>query len=149
MADDGARQKKHVNPTLATILVLAIFLGGDAPPETVAPLDAQLGRLTAPPTIDGRLEESEWAGATRLELKYQVEPGDKSPSSERTEVWLAADRERLYVAFRAYDSDASAIRARVARRDDVGQDDFVSLLLDTCDDRQRAYRLLFNPFARF
>ncbi|MGH6631018.1 MAG: hypothetical protein ACREB3_14920, partial [Burkholderiales bacterium] len=52
-----------------------------------------------------------------------------------------------YLAFRAYDSDPAAIRGRVVKRDDVYQDDYVSLYLDTYDDRQRAYHFAFNPLG--
>ena len=106
-----------------------------------------LGRLVAPPTIDGVLSPGEWEGAGRVELRYQVQPGDNAAPSERTEVFLAADAERLFLAFRAFDSDPAAVRARVGRRDDVFQDDYVSVYLDTFDDRRRAYVFHFNPLG--
>ncbi len=106
-----------------------------------------LGKLAAPPKIDGVLSEGEWNGAAQASLGIQIEPGDNLAASEKTEAWLAADRETLYLAFRAYDSDPSAIRARVSKRDDINEDDLVVLLIDTFDDRQRAYRFTFNPLG--
>lgn len=106
-----------------------------------------LGKLAAPPRIDGVMSGDEWAGATKAELNFQIEPGDNIAASEKTEVFLAADRETLFIAFRAYDSDPSAIRARVSKRDDINEDDLVVLMLDTFNDRQRAYRFTFNPLG--
>ena len=117
-----------------------VFASSSAPPVTLA-------RLDAPPKIDGILGEAEWKGARRVELKNQIQPGDNAPPSEKTEAFIAYDREHLYLAFHAYDSDPQAIRARVARRDDVYLDDYVAVYLDTFNDRRRAYVLYFNPLG--
>jgi Domain of unknown function (DUF5916) len=106
-----------------------------------------LGKLAAPPKIDGVLSEGEWNGAAKATLGIQIEPGDNVAASEKTEAFFAADRETLFIAFRAYDSDPAAIRARVSKRDDINEDDLVVLLIDTFDDRQRAYRFTFNPLG--
>jgi hypothetical protein len=111
------------------------------------PAPLTLGKLTAPPKIDGVLSEGEWQGAVKAELNFQIEPGDNIAASEKTEVFLAADRETLFIAFHAFDSDPSAIRARVSKRDDINEDDLVVLLIDTFNDRQRAYRFSFNPLG--
>jgi hypothetical protein len=107
----------------------------------------KLAKLAAPPKIDGVMSEGEWRAAVKVELGYQIQPGDNVPASERTEVFLAYDRERLYVAFHAFDSEPGGIRARVTRRDEVFNDDYVSLYLDTYDDRRRAYVFHFNPLG--
>ncbi len=116
-------------------------------PARIRPPAITLGKLTAPPKIDGAISEGEWRGAAKATLDIQIEPGDNLAASEKTEVFLAADRETLFIAFRAYDSDPSAIRARVSKRDDINEDDLVVLLLDTFNDRQRAYRFTFNPLG--
>ena len=128
----------------ATLFVLALLssavsANGSAPPIS-------LSRLAAP-QIDGILDEAEWKGAQRVELSNQIQPGDNVAPSEKTEVFLAYDREHLYLAFHAYDSDPQAIRARVARRDDVYLDDYVTVYLDTFNDQRRAYVLYFNPLG--
>ncbi len=120
--------------------------GGTACADAPVP-SVNLARLAAPPNIDGVLDEAEWKGAQRIELRHQIQPGDNAPPSEKTEVFLAYDREHLYLAFHAYDSDPQAIRARVARRDDVYLDDYVTVYLDTFNDRRRAYVLYFNPLG--
>ena len=105
-----------------------------------------ISRLAAP-SIDGVLSDDEWASAVTFTLEHQTQPGDNVPPTERTEVRLGYDAEHLYLAVRAWDSDASAIRARVTRRDDIAGDDYVTIHLDTYDDRRRAYVFAFNPLG--
>jgi hypothetical protein len=127
------------------MLALACAQGAVGKVSKAPPREVVLAAPTAPPQIDGVFGDAEWSGALTLELGFQTQPGDNVPPSERTEVRLAYDREHLYVAFRAFDRDPAAIRARMARRDDVSADDYVGLYLDTFDDRRRAYVFHFNP----
>lgn len=39
--------------------------------------------LATPPVVDGRLEPDEWQVAVKVELPFQVEPGDNAPASEK------------------------------------------------------------------
>ncbi len=100
-----------------------------------------------PPKIDGVLAEGEWTNAVRVELNHQFEPQQLAQATERTEAFLMFDKEFLYIAFRAFDTNPSAIRAPVSRRDAIGSDDFVSVWLDTFDDRRRSYAFRFNPLG--
>lgn len=100
------------------------------------------GRLV----IDGRLNDESWRQAAIIKDFYQIQPGDNSPPSKPTEVFLGYDQHFLYIAFYAYD-DPGKVRATVAKRDDISDDDNVSVLLDTFNDRRRAYKLSFNPLG--
>ena len=100
-----------------------------------------------PPQVDGVLSEGEWANAASVELTSQIEPQAGAPGTEKTIAYLMYDRENLYVAFRAFDSNPSAIRAPVSKRDAISSDDFVAIWLDTFDDRRRAYAFRFNPLG--
>lgn len=106
-----------------------------------------LYKTDKPPVIDGVLADGEWNAEAKAALTHQFEPQQLSTATERTEAFLMFDREFLYVAFRAYDSNPSAIRAPVSKRDAVGLDDFVSVWLDTFDDRRRTYAFRFNPLG--
>lgn len=102
----------------------------------------KIDKTTAPPQIDGVMGDGEWKGATKTELTFQVYPGaDDNPASEHTEAFILYDREHLYVAFHAFDSNPSAIRAAMSKRDSIDADDYVTIFLDTYDDKQRAYYL--------
>ena len=96
------------------------------------------------PAIDGRLDDPCWQSAVILKDFVQIRPGDNTPPSRQTTVLLSWDARALYIGIRAADEPLN-IRATVARRDDVLSDDYVTLYLDTFDDKQRAYVLTFNP----
>lgn len=123
--------------TIGIVVTVAAAQAQTSPAATVS-----VPRLAAAPAIDGTIGESEWQGANAIELAYQTQPGDNASASERTDVLLGHDTERLYIAFRAHDTEAAAIRGRVTRRDDIFGDDYVTLHLDTYDDRRRAYVFL-------
>ena len=114
------------------------------PPEKAAPV--KIPRFDQPPVIDGKLNDKAWQRATKLKDFYQTSPGDNIEPSERTEVLIGFDPKFLYVAFHAYD-DPSKIRANLVKRDDIFNDDYVGMLLDTYNDHRRAYELDFNPLG--
>jgi len=135
-------------PATACAWLLCSLAALPAVADTPAPVKAvSLNKCGAAPVIDGVLNESEWRCAKKIELNYQVLPGDNAPPSERTEVFITYDKQHLYLAFHAFDREPSAIRARMARRDNVFDDDYVAVFLDTFNDRRRAYALYFNPFG--
>lgn len=120
---------------------------GPALPAALASQSVRLpGAIPRPPTIDGRIDPNEWAGAARLEEFVQTDPGDNSPPSRRTEVFIAADGQALYLAVHAYD-DPTLVRATLAPRDAIEADDHVDFHLDTFGDGRRAYYIAFNPLG--
>src|SRR5438128_12575397 len=56
-------------------------------------------------TIDGVLDEPDWAAATPIGEILQREPRPGEKASERTEVKLLYDRENLYLGVMCYDSE--------------------------------------------
>lgn len=76
----------------------------------------------------------------------QREPGDGVPVSQATTAHLSYDDENLYVVFVCHD-DPARVRANVARREDIGDDDQVAVYLDTYHDRKRAYVFIANPLG--
>ena len=59
---------------------------------------------------------------------------------------MGYDSKALYLAFRCFD-EPDKIKATVAKRDDILNDDNVSVILDTFNDQRRAYVLGWNPFG--
>lgn len=114
------------------------------PPEKTQP--ATVPRLDRSPIIDGRLEDDVWRSAAVFKDFYQTDPGDNIAPSRPTEVFLGYDSRFLYIAFKAYDEPGS-VRATLAKRDEIFNDDYVGVLLDTFNDQRRAYELFFNAFG--
>lgn len=132
---------------LSVLLLLWMVTDSQAADPPAPAKAVSLAKCAAPPVIDGVLGEAEWQCAQRLVLSYQVLPGDNVNPSERTEVFISYDTQHLYLAFHAFDRAPEAIRARMARRDNVFEDDYVAVFLDTFNDRRRAYALYCNPFG--
>jgi hypothetical protein len=115
------------------------------PPEKSQPV--RVPRFEKPPVIDGVLDEEAWKGAAVLKDFYQTNPGDNTAPSYPTEALLGYDSRTLYIGFRCTD-DPSKVRATLAKRDNVlFTDDTVRILLDTFNDKRRAYVLVFNPLG--
>jgi len=145
---DSSTTTSDSSTTTATIERAKVAAGrGGAitlPPEKAAPV--VVPRLDAPPVIDGKLDDAVWKQARVLKDFYQTEPGDNIAPSQPTEVLIGYDAKFLYVAFRAFD-EPSKVRANVAKRDGIFDDDFVGLYLDTFNDQRRAFEMLFNPLG--
>ena len=113
-------------------------------PEKARPVTLTL--FTKAPVIDGKLDDDAWKSAAVFKDFYQWRPSDSAPASARTEVWAGYDARFIYFAFHAYD-DPGKVRASVAKRDSIFDDDTIGLLLDTFNDKRRAYELFFNPLG--
>ncbi len=108
---------------------------------------AEIPRLEASVQVDGKLDEPVWSQATRLTGFWQYQPVDGRPAEEQTEVlvWYAPDA--VYFGIIAHDRNPAAIRATVADRDNIDNDDHIILDLDTFHDRRRAFSFGVNPLG--
>jgi len=96
--------------------------------------------------IDGVLEDDAWKGpALPLTewLTYNPLNGDKL--AQTTEVRAAYDDAFLYFAFRCLDPAPDKVRSTLSRRDNVWNDDWVGLSLDSVGNGQSSYDLFVNP----
>jgi hypothetical protein len=107
---------------------------------------AQIPHFEAPPVIDGQLNDAVWQHAAVFGDFLQIQPGDNVPPSSPTEVLMGYDAKNLYIAFRITEP-RDKVRANVARRDNIFDDDYVGLYFDTFNDKRQAYCLFFNPLG--
>jgi len=107
----------------------------------------RIPRATSTIRVDAILDEQAWRDALRVELNYEIEPGENIAPPVRAEALITFDDRSLYVAFRAFDPEPAKIRAHVADRDQVSADDLVGLVLDTFNDKRRGYEFLVNPLG--
>ena len=105
----------------------------------------RIPRFESEPVIDGQLNEDIWKSAVVLKDFYQLKSGVNVPSTLPTEVLLGYTDNYLYVGFRAFDKPRAAIWASLSRRDEIFGDDTVRLVLDTFNDKKKAYVFTFNP----
>ena len=100
-------------------------------------------------TIDGRLDEELYRLVQPVTDFVQSEPNEGEPATEKTEVWIAFDRENFYVAFRNWESRPDRVAAKDMRRDgSIWQgDDIVSFWMDTFHDRRNGVQFTLNSIG--
>jgi Domain of unknown function (DUF5916) len=74
-------------------------------------------------------------------------PKDGEAPTERTEVYLGYDSVNLYVVWLCFDSNPHAVRAHMSRRENIYDDDFVELTLDTFHDQRHGLVFATNPLG--
>ncbi|HKP72630.1 MAG TPA: DUF5916 domain-containing protein, partial [Pyrinomonadaceae bacterium] len=137
--------ERGTTPVVKTVAAKVVRGSVALPPEKAAPI--RIPRFERPPTIDGKMDEDVWRQAAVLGNFYQTSPGDNIAPSKPTEVHVGYDSKFLYLAFHAYDEPGKVV-ATVAKRDDVlANDDSVRILIDTFNDKRKAYVLVFNPLG--
>jgi hypothetical protein len=102
--------------------------------------------LSASPTIDGQLNDTVWKEAAVFNDFFQTQPGDNIAPTSPTEVRMGYDARHLYIAYKVT-QDRGRVRANVARRDNIFDDDYVGIYLDTFNDKRQAYCFFFNPLG--
>jgi hypothetical protein len=102
-------------------------------------------RVSSPPIIDGRMDETLWGQADPITDFHQIRPGDGTAPSERTEVYLVYTDDALYVGARMFDSDPDRIVSKTARHGQgLGTDDRLVVILDPYNTRRGGYRFETN-----
>ena len=98
-----------------------------------------------PITVDGHLDESEWRDAPAAADFVQSEPHTGSPGTEKTEVRVLFDSEKLYIGAYLHDSETDRLIVNDLRKDfaEDQQDDF-EVILDTFHDRANGYVFIAN-----
>ena len=99
----------------------------------------------SPIVLDGRFNEEVWQQAPAISEFQQREPAEGQAPTHRTEARMAYDDAALYVAVRAYDTDADAIVGILTRRDQRSPSDWIRIVVDSYFDRRSAYEFGVNP----
>lgn len=104
---------------------------------------AHVRRATGPIDIDGKLNEPDWASAEPMLLTQQSpHPGQETPY--KTDVRVLIYQDALIFGFHCYDPNPKSIQVHTLQYDAVADDDTVSVLLDTFDDRRTGYYFQIN-----
>ncbi|MFH1755811.1 MAG: DUF5916 domain-containing protein [Candidatus Latescibacterota bacterium] len=133
--------------TMLVVIVPGLSCAGEPPfIANIKPL------LTAPHCtecahVDGVLDEELWRTAARARNFAETEPGDQVRPPEETEVLVTWDDTHLYLGFIAYDRRPEQIRASMRARDQIFQDDYVGVIIDTYANAAWAYELYANPYG--
>jgi len=107
-----------------------------------------VSRALTEPVIDGRLDDEVWkrnADINEIFKSYLPTFGESLPY--KTKIWLAHDSFNLYFAFHCLDSEPERIKSSITRRDDMWEDDWIGLLIDTMGSKKFGYGLCVNPIG--
>ena len=102
--------------------------------------------------IDGEFNEEDWQNAKSITRLIQYEPAEGELISQPTQIRILYDTKEIYFGFTCFDSDMSEMVANEMRRDGSGRDglrenDHVSILLDTYNDRRNGFYFRVNPLG--
>ncbi len=95
--------------------------------------------------IDGDLSEKVWGNAAISKEFVTFSPGFGEVLSQDTKVWMAYDDKNLYFAFKCYDTEPHRLKTSISRRDKIGRDDWVAVVIDPMGNRQTSYEFYVNP----
>ncbi len=105
----------------------------------------RLPKVSRPPQLADFLAETPREAEALVTGFRQREPGDGTPVSESTTAYLSYDDRNLYVVFVC--ADRGGARGHMAKREEIGEDDFVGVYLDTFHDQRHAYAFEVNPLG--
>ena len=97
-------------------------------------------------TLDGKIDDAGWRNAARFTNFSETFPDERARPPIDIAAYMAYDDDHLYIAFRI-DDDPAAIRANYSDRDQIWQDDYVGIALDTNGDGQEVYFIASNPLG--
>jgi len=101
--------------------------------------EVDVNKAVTPPQI--------WETANKFTGFTTFIPDFEKPMPEKTLAWMSYDEENLYFAFKCYDSEPEKIKATVSARDQIMDDDFVCINLDSHNDQQSLYAFYVNPLG--
>ncbi len=131
---------------LLVFLLAGALLGVSFAADTATTPTLRIPHVTRAPKIEDFVNGNPREAEIAVSDFRQYEPHDGTPASAETRAYLSYDDKNLYVVFVCKD-DPAAIRAHMAKREDVNDDDTVVLNLDTFHDHVHSYRFTSNPLG--
>lgn len=75
------------------------------------------------------------------------DPTDGAEPTQRTDVYLGYDNQNLYIVWVCFDKEPGKIRAHLSRRENIYDDDYVEVTLDTFHDQRHGLVFSSNPLG--
>jgi len=97
--------------------------------------------------IDGIINEDVWSNSLLLSNFTSYLPVDGRPADDNTDIRIWYSTKSLYIAIKAYEVHGE-VRSTLADRDNLENDDYILLFLDTYDDQRSAFAFAVNPLGQ-
>ena len=129
------------------LLVLDFALGsGPVYRGTDRNLRVEIPRIEVAIEVDGNLSEPVWEQAARLTGFSQYAPNDGQPAPDETNVLVWYSATAVHFGIRAH-AAAGSVRATLAERDHIDNDDWIQIYLGTFNDGRQATVFGVNPLG--
>ncbi len=125
---------------LALVCAFASLAFGQGQSKTL-----KVSRVEIPPRIDGLLDDECWRACVPVSGFFQYDPVNGEKASEETFVWAAYDQNNIYFAFLLKDSQPDKIWAELTPRNEFENNDSITVILDTYNDRRTSITFSLNP----
>ncbi|MBX2818493.1 MAG: carbohydrate binding family 9 domain-containing protein [Rhodothermaceae bacterium] len=135
--------------TILPILLLALFspitsYSDPTDGATSVPLPRLEGQRI---TIDGIMDEEVWSDAVLFDGFYQYLPVDGRHEVDSTQVYAWYSPTAIYFGIKAYETHGE-VRATLADRDKISNDDYIYIVLDTYNDQRQGFIFGSNPLGQ-
>ncbi len=134
------RQFCFLIPICLTVLAFLHPLSGQERAKTL-----HVSRVAEAPRIDGALGDRCWSDVQPVSGFFQFDPVNGVPASEETLVWAAYDQDNIYFAFLMKDSQPAKIWAELTPRNFYENNDSITVILDTYNDKRTSIEFTVNP----
>lgn len=135
---------RHVFTLLALPALVAVIAPSAAAQIPLKILDVR-PVVTAPPKIDGLIDDPCWKAIQPVDDFFQHDPINGAKASEETFVWAAFDQDYLYFAFLMKDAHPGRIWAELTPRNEYENNDSIKLILDAYNDKRTSIEFEVNP----
>ena len=130
-----------ISAVIFFLLCLCIpYVSGQERTKTI-----HISRVESPPKIDGLIEESCWNNIQPVSGFFQFDPINGAKASEETLVWAVYDQNNIYFAFLMKDSRPERIWAELTPRNAYENNDSITVILDTYNDKRTSIKFTVNP----
>jgi len=102
-------------------------------------------RISAPPKLDGLLDEAVWQSAPVATRFYELEPTPGPVEKHPTEVRVLYDDAALYIGAVMHDAAPDSILHELSQRDNIGNSDWFGVFIDTYNDHLNGYQFQLTP----
>ncbi|MBN1272359.1 MAG: carbohydrate binding family 9 domain-containing protein [Candidatus Aminicenantes bacterium] len=135
--------QKHFMVLITLFVILFSTLPAGFAQDSIKTI--QISPAEIPPKIDGRIDDTCWENLHPASGFIQHDPVNGVKASEETLVWATYDRHYLYFAFLMKDTQPDKIWAELTPRNDYENNDAITLILDTYNDRRTSISFTVNP----
>ncbi len=122
------------------LLILLSFKGKANSADSVSSKKIDITKIDSAPKIDGILDDGVWKNKSIATDFVERMPnnGVAAPDSLKTEVKILYDDLGIYFGAKMKDPEPHKIGTELTQRDDIGADDFFSILLNGYNDHQQS-----------